>query len=209
MEEITIPSSVREMKEGVFDGCKSLRRINFSDNLTALSSTTFRNCYKLTEIKLPASVERIDPLCFQYADDITTIMCEAVVPPVFGDVTTRASETSYLPKNLKVLYVPQASIEAYRAAEGWCDAPDIQAIETTGIDKVTTSRSESQAMTAVYAGESLVVSGLDDGDSVQVFSIDGRLLGKGKAESGIARIPMRRNNLVIVKANGTQIKVEI
>lgn len=209
MEEITIPSSVCDMKGSVFDDCRSLRRIHFSDNLTALSSTTFRNCYKLTEIKLPASVERIDPLCFKNADSIITIMCEAVVPPVFSDVTTRASETSYLPKNLKVLYVPQASIDAYRAAEGWCDAPDIQAIETTGIDKVTTSRSESQAMTAVYAGESLVVSGLDDGDSVQVFSIDGRLLGKGKAESGIARIPMRRNNLVIVKANGTQIKVGI
>lgn len=145
LEEITIPDSVESLGIVVVRG-SSLKRINnknvsadgrclildgtlnsfasagvesyrFPDSVKSLGESVC--CYAdLKYVTLPASVTDIGYSAF-LGSDIVELYCEAAIPP------TMVSYWDLPEKTLSAIYVPDESVEAYKAAECWNYYADI------------------------------------------------------------------------------------
>ena len=128
-----------------FDSCSSLVVVSHSPNLTDIGDGAFVNCTSLnldlsaftklkrigqgafmqdpfsealqaTRVTLPASVETVGNNAFGWWPNLTEFYSLATVPPTCESNWGPLDDDSY--KTCK-LYVPEGSIEAYKAAEGW------------------------------------------------------------------------------------------
>ena len=56
-----------------FDGCRSLKRVDLHNNITALAFGAFRNCTGLTSVVIPDSVSRISGWVFYGCSGLTQV----------------------------------------------------------------------------------------------------------------------------------------
>ena len=159
LTQVALPESVTNIGNGAFSGCKALTAIRvdaanttyssengvlFNKNKTTLvqypagkqetaytipNSVTsigyqaFSYCYALTEITIPASATSIGAHTFYYCYALTEISVLATVPPTVG-------YNAFFLVNLDIpVYVPAESLEAYKAADGWKEFTNLQAIQ--------------------------------------------------------------------------------
>ena len=64
IEEIEMPDSVKNLKEGAFCNCQKLQKVNLSNSLKIIPNSCFDFCASLHEIKIPDSVEIIEKYAF-------------------------------------------------------------------------------------------------------------------------------------------------
>ena len=99
--EYTIPDSVTTIGDYVFSYCDSLTSVTIPDSVTTIGEDAFRNCSSLK-----------------------AVYCKATTPPTAslysGDVW-RAFNYNHADR---LIYVPYAVVEDYRAADGWKDYKD-------------------------------------------------------------------------------------
>ena len=112
-EEITFPASLTSI-ESSFYGCGKLKRVINIENtqLTSIGDNAFRYCSSLAEITLPASLTTIGTGAFQDCTSLQYIRIEATTPPTL-------SNTGAIPPTIGAIYVPDESVEAYKAATNW------------------------------------------------------------------------------------------
>lgn len=142
---ITIPNSVDTIGECAFMACWNLRSINIPDFLPYIAYSTFQNCSSLTSITIPGGITSIGTLAFAGCTGLTSIYIPSGVTSIgYGafsrcrnltSITVNAitppsvSNYSFEDTNDCPIYVPSASVEAYKAASGWSTyASRIQAI---------------------------------------------------------------------------------
>ena len=104
----------------------------------------------------------------------------------------------------KTLYVPEESIEAYKNSYPWCKFYRIKAL-TTGIEKTETA---SKPMITTVDGQ-ISVSGLSGNATIQVLSLDGKLLDSSTALDGTATLKALSGEVVIVKVGTESYKVVV
>ena len=156
LTSIEIPSGVTSIGNYAFSGCSSLTSIDFGENsqltsigysafyecssltsieipngVTSIGEGAFSGCASLTSIEIPSSVASIGNYAFFYCDNLTSIYCYAESVPETGSIAF-----NYCPSDM-VIYVPEQSVDAYKAASPWneytilplgtetvvCDAP--------------------------------------------------------------------------------------
>ncbi len=124
LTSIVIPESVTSIAYGTFEGCSSLTSIEIPNSVTSIGNYAFSGCSSLTSIVIPEGVASIEYSAFEYCSSLTSITCLATNPPALGsDAFNKVPGT---------IYVPAASVEAYKAADGWRDyASHIKAIDNS------------------------------------------------------------------------------
>ena len=102
------------INNNAFRNCKSLTNIVISDSLTQIKGYAFYNCYKLTSLIIPENVTNIETRVFYIGTGINkaTIIFKPTTPPT---ITSNTFDTTTLNK----IYVPSASVEAYKTATNW------------------------------------------------------------------------------------------
>lgn len=79
IEYITVPSSVKTIKQGAFHGIHSLREVRFSEGLRNLGECdkkgfgVFLGCNNIKKVKLPDSLEVIGDKCFSGCEELCEI----------------------------------------------------------------------------------------------------------------------------------------
>lgn len=125
LSSITIPTSVTTIGNGVFGNCYSLYRnakMTFHEGITSIGERCFYNG-NMAEVELPSTITSIGGSCFIYCHYLAKLTVKATTPPTLGNGVLE--QTNY---NLQI-YVPTASVNAYKTASGWSDYADrIQAI---------------------------------------------------------------------------------
>ena len=101
-------------------------------SVTAIGDLAFRNCSSLTAVTIPNSVTSIGDYAFYGCEGLTDVYCHAEEVPSTG---------GYAFYNVNVsdatLYVPRASIEAYKTTSPWSGFGTIKAIEdVTGVKSI-------------------------------------------------------------------------
>ena len=86
--------------------------------VTEISEYTFYELTNFTSITIPESVSKIHDYAFRNCSRLTSVYCKPTTPPA-GDNAMFFSNAS----NRKI-YVPTASVEAYKSAEYWSDYAD-------------------------------------------------------------------------------------
>ena len=110
---MVIPSSVTSIGGSAFNYCYALSSVVIPSSVTSIGDSAFDSCRALSSIVIPSSVTSIGDSAFNgcYALGIATIL--ATTPPALGG--TNAFNTTYQ----KRIYVPAASVSAYKAATNW------------------------------------------------------------------------------------------
>ena len=127
--EYTIPESVDTIGSCAFAGT-SINSVVFPKNLIHIVDDAFRGT-RLTELVLPASLQSIGMYAFDMCSSLTTVTCHATTPPIMSDGESEYKYHVFLrvPISDIPLYVPAASIEAYRNADQWKDFGQILPIK--------------------------------------------------------------------------------
>lgn len=126
LQEIRIPSRVTMINSSLFRGCRGLRSVEFPNGLTRILTTAFQYCNELNALHLPASLTFIGQEAFADCTGLDTIIVLATTPP---EVTQSAFDN--VPDTIPV-FVPTASLRAYRNHEEWSYFKNIHGIDGDG-----------------------------------------------------------------------------
>ena len=112
---LEIPAGIKTIADDAFRGC-SITSVSFPEGLASIGSYSFGHCRNLTgEITLPASLNSLNSLAFPYSNTITSFTVKATTPPAIIESYGAFSNCN----KLTAIYVPAASVDAYKAADGW------------------------------------------------------------------------------------------
>ena len=114
LASVTIPAGVTKIGDGVFENCSSLNSVTIPAGVTKIGTYAFYYCSSLTSVTIPAKVTSIGDYAFYNCSSLTSVYCKAKNPPVGGDDMFPWSFYG----DFKI-YVPMASVEAYKSADGW------------------------------------------------------------------------------------------
>ena len=112
---ISIPSSVISIGNYAFNGCTGLTSLTISSSVISIGSNTFFGCTGLTSITIPSSVTSIGDYAFYYCSTLTSIY---VYPTTPVNLNSSSNAFDGVPSNC-TLYVPKASLSAYKTAPIW------------------------------------------------------------------------------------------
>ena len=102
-----------EIPRSTYDGCSSLTNIELSDKITSIGEKAFAFCENVKTIKIPASVTKIDESAFWNCNP-KEVYCYAEQVP-----ETVEGAFDLLDIEAVTLYVPAASIAAYKKDDAW------------------------------------------------------------------------------------------
>lgn len=92
--------------------------VEFPDSLEEIDNYTFANCSNLEYVRFGSKIIKIGAKVFDNDTNLTTVVINAENPP-------ELNESAF--KNCRVLnniYVPDESVEAYKAADVWSTIAD-------------------------------------------------------------------------------------
>ena len=114
---------ITNIGSGAFFYCTSLASIEIPNSVTNIENGAFYYCTSLASITIPNSVTNIGSSAFEGCTSLTSVTVEATNPPALGSITFSGTDANL------VIYVPEGSVDAYKAASGWSNyARIIQAI---------------------------------------------------------------------------------
>ena len=135
LKNVTIGNGVTEIGDYAFCGCDSLTSVTIPDSVTTIGQEAFSSCYVLTSVTIPDSVTSIGNYAFSDCTSLTSVYCKPTTPPSLGEDAFKWYGYGYDGSLILVnigctIYVPTASVEAYKSAEYWSDyASDIVGYE--------------------------------------------------------------------------------
>ncbi len=118
LTEYTIPDSVAEIGRGAFAYCK-LTNTTIPEDVTTIGMEAFRECYSLTSVTIPDSVTTIGGYAFSGCNALKEVYCKPTTPPNLGAYSVFGDNASD-----RKIYVPTASVDAYKTADGWSEYAD-------------------------------------------------------------------------------------
>ena len=76
LKSITLPSTIKEIKNGLFWACISLKEISIPNSVTSIDRDAFFNCFGLEKVFIPSSVTDIKPRIFDGCKNLKEIVVE-------------------------------------------------------------------------------------------------------------------------------------
>lgn len=97
----------------LYAGFNSNTEANVVEGIVRIEQRAFQNCSNITTVKLPKSITSIGAYAFYGCSKLTSIYCAATTPPVLD------KDKDIIPSNVTKIYVPTASVNAYKSATNW------------------------------------------------------------------------------------------
>lgn len=126
LKTVNIGTNVTNIGQYAFYA-SGLTSVTIPDNVTAIKANAFGSCNSLTSVIIGKGVTTIASLAFD--SPLTSVTCNAVTPPTLSN--TNAFRTSTYDN--ATLFVPAASLNAYKTASGWRYFANIQGIGGTAV----------------------------------------------------------------------------
>ncbi len=155
--DVVIPSTVEYNAEvyevmGLLDyafvGCSDITSVTIEEGVMSVNHHAFWDCSSLTTVTLPSTIMDLGNQAFGYSG-LNTITIKATTPPDYGN-------SLFDNCSLDHIYVPAASVDAYKAAEGWsAHASIIDEIPTGPASSVTWNENDVDQV-ALYLSPSYV-----------------------------------------------------
>ena len=135
LTSVTIPNSVTSIGNGAFSYCSGLTSITIPNSVASIGNSAFYRCSRLTSVTIGSGVTSIEEGAFDGVD-IPTVISLIENPFTITGKTSDYRTFSQNTFNNAMLYVPQGTIEKYKATEGWKDFNNIIEGNPTGIKAI-------------------------------------------------------------------------
>ncbi len=145
LTSVTFPNSMKSITEYAFFGCSGLTSITLPENLTMIKGNAFSGCSKLETVVIPASVEYIYQKAFADCSKLASVKSLAETPPFLYDNSFSNFEIP--------LFVPTASIDSYKAANGWKNFTNVLSLDAAKHKLTYLVDGEVYATYELYEGE--------------------------------------------------------
>jgi len=113
LTNITLPSGLTDINYEAFCNCRHLTSIDIPNSVTTIGQQAFQLCYALTSVTIGSGVTMIQNNAFAACTGLTSITINATTPPTLSNVNAFGN-TNNCP-----IYVPDASVSAYKSATNW------------------------------------------------------------------------------------------
>ena len=117
LTNLSLPTKLVAIGESSFEDCSSLTSVSIPDSVISIGEESFRYCSGITSCTIGSSVIRIGNRAFNNCTSLTSVTVNALTPPVLGIYVF--DSTNNCP-----IYVPAASVDAYKSASRWSDYAD-------------------------------------------------------------------------------------
>jgi hypothetical protein len=114
LSSISIPSGVKSIGNSAFSYCRSISSIVIPSGMTSIGDYAFYYCYSLSSIIIPSSVTSIGNYAFNGCTFMKEYHFQRTTPPTLGGTSVFGS----IPSDC-IIYVPTASLNAYKNATNW------------------------------------------------------------------------------------------
>ena len=114
LRAVKITDQETEISENEFYGCTGLTTVELGDGIESIGNYAFSGCSALNSFLFGKSVTTIGEEAFSDCTAMTQLWSRAEVPPVCGN-----QALDDINKWTCKLFVPEGSIEAYKAADQW------------------------------------------------------------------------------------------
>lgn len=166
IEEASLPEAITVIPDGMYQCCASLREFEISNTVTEIEQEAFYWCFALDKITFGESVTTIGNKAFMGDKALTSVTSLNTEPPVGAAFDSEVYENA-------ILYVPNAALEAYKAADGWKEFNNIIGIGS-GVDEI--GQEAAFSVTATDGGVEVVSD-----KTVEIFDAAGVKVYSGAA----------------------------
>lgn len=166
IEEASLPEAITVIPDGMYQCCASLREFEISNTVTEIEQEAFYWCFALDKITFGESVATIGNKAFMGDKALTSVTSLNTVPPVGAAFDSEVYENA-------ILYVPNAALEAYKAADGWKEFNNIIGIGS-GVEEI--GQEAAFSVTATNGGVEVVSD-----KAVEIFDAAGVKVYSGAA----------------------------
>ena len=215
LTSVRLPAATSIGGEAFYD-CKALTSVSLPV-ATSIGHEAFEFCDALTSVSLPVATS-IGGGAFQYCNALTSVSlpvatsigndafsaCSSLCDIYVGDQPAQCSDNTFskVTYATATLHVPAGCASKYKAADSWKNFSFIsEDYDPTGI------KSTKVNDVKIYTDNgSVQLTGLKEGEKVVFYSLDGKLIGAQKANSGTISITTSEP-VVICKMGGKSIKI--
>ncbi len=113
VSEVTMPASLTSVGTSGLEGNPNLKRVKFQEGLKTMGSVAIRSNSSLVLVDFPTTLTDIGYCAFSMSASGAVAIFRATTPPSYVSCFS-----SIMPSDGKI-YVPDASVDAYKAADGW------------------------------------------------------------------------------------------
>lgn len=166
IEEASLPEAITVIPDGMYQCCASLREFEISNTVTEIEQEAFYWCFALDKITFGENVATIGNKAFMGDKALTSVTSLNTEPPVGAAFDSEVYENA-------ILYVPNAALEAYKAADGWKEFNNIIGIGS-GVDEI--GQEAAFSVTAINGGVEVVSD-----KAVEIFDAAGMKVYSGAA----------------------------
>ena len=218
LSTIDMPNSVKLLSSGAFLGCSSLTHINIDSvttidsqvfsvcsslksismkSVTSIGDEAFYQCQALESVDIPSGVTYIGNYAFYGCYSLKSVYCH------WSDPLECRPEFEEEALFFSTLYVPDGTVDRYRAVEPWSEFFNIEEGGYSGIGDATAT---GQAIT-VKDGAIVITGGGTAASAplVEIYSAGGVCIWRG-TETVISGLPQ---GIYVVKAGDTVQKVAL
>ena len=115
LQRVVIPNSVVRLCPCAFQSCTGLKSAVIGNSVSVIDEYCFQYCYQLTDVVIGSSVTYLAIKAFYDCPSLRKVTCLAPVPPKMYAYYSFCDEAY----TYATLYVPAASMQAYRNDENW------------------------------------------------------------------------------------------
>ena len=131
LRSVSFANNVDSIYAEEFYGCSNLKNVAMGDAVSSIGYQAFSGCSSLESFTFASAMKTIGGKAFSGCTSMTSLISLATTPPICGNLAL-----DDIDKWSCVLKVPESSISAYQAADGWKEFFFIESLPTA-ITEVT------------------------------------------------------------------------
>ena len=123
LTEFIVPEDITIVRFSAFYHNSNIINVVMHDNVTTIGGRAFQGCSNIESVTLGSGIKEIHYDVFASCPNLKTVYCKATTPPLANPESDGWKSFNSNATD-RLIYVPTASVDAYKAADGWSDYAD-------------------------------------------------------------------------------------